>query len=161
MVVQLKNLDLLSRAIVTLMVEYLANHLARCTSTHLDQAKALLVKVYKGSISIACEGSSRLNFLLILPCLEEEYYSTFNDLDVTELGYLLGSSFFIRTALAASLYQDVKFSADVNTFLGLLKECCHYQQILNIGPHDSQEYQNLEGKLNASLSGSALGNYRD
>ena len=161
MVVQLKDLDLLSRAIITLMMEYLTNHLARGASTHLDQAKALLVKIDEGSISIACECSPGLNFLLILPCLKEEYYSAFNDLDVTKLGYLLGSSFFIRTALAASLYQDVKFSADVNTFLGLLKECCHYQQILNIGPHDSQEYQNLEGKLNASLSGSALGNYRD
>lgn len=161
MIVQLKNLDLLARAIVTLMMEYLANHLARGASTHLDQTKAFLVKVYKGSISIAGEGSPGLNFLLILPCLKEEYYSAFNNLDVTKLGYLFGSRFFIRTALAASFYEDVKFSADINIFLGLLEECCHNQQILNIGPHDSQEYQNLEGKLNTSLSGTALINYRD
>jgi hypothetical protein len=95
MVVQLKNLDLLSRAIVTLMMEYLANHLARCASTHLDQTEALLVKIYEGSISIACEGGPGLNFLLILPCLQEEYYSAFNDLDVAELGDLLGSRVFI------------------------------------------------------------------
>lgn len=69
MVVQLKNLDLLARAIVTLMMEYLANHLSRGASTHLDQTKALLVKVYEGSISIAGESSPGLNFLLILPCL--------------------------------------------------------------------------------------------
>jgi len=127
MVVQLKDLDLLSRAIITLMMEYLANHLPRRASTHLHQTKALLVKVYEGSISIACECGPGLNFLLILPCPEEEYYSAFNDLDVAKLGYLLGSSFFIRTALAASPYQDVKFSADVNTFLGLLEERSHNQ----------------------------------
>jgi hypothetical protein len=161
MVVQLKNLDLLSRAIVTFMIEYLANHLARCPSTHLDQTKALLVKVYKGSIAIACESGPGLDFLLILPCLQEENYSAFDDLDVTELRDLLGSRFFIRAALPASFDQDVELSADVNVFLGLLEESRHYQQILDVGPHDSQEQENLEGKVNASLSGGALRNDRD
>jgi len=139
MVVQLKNLDLLSRAIVTFMMEYLANHLARGPSSHLDQTKALLVKIDKGSISIACECGPGLNFLLILPCLQEEDYSAFNDLDVAELGDLLSSRFFIRAALAASFDQDVELSANVNFFFGLLKECRHNQQVLDIGPHDSQE----------------------
>ena len=130
---------MLSRAIVTLVMENLANHLARCPSTHLDQTKAFLVKVYEGSISIACESGPGLNFLLILPSLQEEYYSAFNDLDVAEFGDLLRSRFFIRTALPASFDQDVKFSADVNVFFGLLEECRHDQQILDIGPHDSQE----------------------
>jgi hypothetical protein len=120
MVVQLKNLDLLSRAIVTLMMEYLANHLARCASTHLDQTEALLVKIYEGSITIACEGGPGLNFLLILPSLQEEYYTAFNDLDVAKLGDLLRSRFFIRPGLPASFDQDVELSADVNVFLGLL-----------------------------------------
>ena len=89
------------------MMEYLANHLARGASTHLDQTKALLVKIYEGSISITCECGPGLNFLLILPCLQEEYYTAFNDLDVAEFGDLLGSRFLIRAALPASFDQDV------------------------------------------------------